>query len=111
MNVNGALSVQQSQFVGKGARSDQNTYNLDGVAVSLGGVTALYFDFDSLDGIGVITGESDPSLSAPGVTLNLATKRGTNSPRGSGRVLYAGRTGWDYGIEAGGPLARDRFWL
>ena len=61
--------------------------------------------------IEVTTGGSDPSLATPGVTLNLVTKRGTNDLLGSARALYTGGVGWDYGIEAGGPLWKDRLWL
>ena len=75
------------------------------------GQTPIYFDFDSLDNIEVVTGGTDPSLSTPGVTLNLVTKRGTNQILGSARVLYTEAAGWDYGVEAGGPLWKDRLWL
>jgi len=111
MDVGSAQSTQQPTFIGKGTHPDQNTYNLDGVGVSIGGATPLYFDFDSLDSIEVATGGSDLSLSTPGVTLNLVTKRGTNQLLGSARVLYTGGAKWDYGAEAGGPLWKDRVWL
>jgi hypothetical protein len=42
--------------------------------------------------------------------LNLVTKRGTNELKGSARALR-GKAGWDYGLEAGGPLWKDRVWL
>ena len=71
----------------------------------------MLYDFDSLSTIEVTTGGSDLSLATPGVTLNLVTKRGTNELRGSARALYTEGDAWDYGIEAGGPLWRDRLWL
>jgi hypothetical protein len=112
INVGGEDSGNQSAFVGKGSHSDQNTYNLDGVGITLAnGQTPVYFNFDSLDNIEVATGGSDPSLPTPGVTLNLVTKRGTNQVLGSARALYAESAGWDYGVEAGGPLWKDRLWL
>lgn len=111
IDVGDARSTEQPLFVGKGAHPDQNTYNLDGVAVSIAGFTPLYFDFDSLDSIGIATGGSDPSLSSPGVTLNLVTKRGTNRLRGSARALYTDGARWDYGAEVGGPLWTDHLWL
>ncbi|HTO89427.1 MAG TPA: TonB-dependent receptor [Thermoanaerobaculia bacterium] len=114
MNVGGGESATQAQFVGKGSHSDQNTYNLDGVAITdmaATGATPIYFDFDSLNSIEIATGGSDPSLSTPGVTVNLVTKRGTNELLGSARALYASSAGWDYGIEAGGPLWKDHLWL
>jgi hypothetical protein len=114
MNVGGGESATQASFVGKGAHSDQNTYNLDGVAITdmaSTGATPIYFDFDSLNSISIATGGSDPSLSTPGVTINLVTKRGTNELLGSARALYSSSAGWDYGVEAGGPLWKDHLWL
>ena len=111
IDTGGAQTGQQPTFVGKGSHADQNTYNLDGVAVSIAGFTPLFFDFDSLDSIGIATGGSDPSLSSPGVTLNLVTKRGTNQLHGSARGLYTDGARWDYGAEVGGPLWKDRLWL
>ena len=112
VNVSGGDSLFQPGFVGKGSHSDQNTYNVDGVGITeaYGGIP-VYFDFDSLETVGVVTGGTDPSLTTPGVTLNLVTKRGTNHFLGSTRVLYTEAAGWDYGIEAGGPLWKDRLWL
>ncbi len=98
-------------FVGKGSAPSQNNFNLDGVAISVGGRTPLLFDFDSFENIEVATGGSDLVLASPGVTVNLVTKRGTNQLRGSARALYTGGSGWDYGAEAGGPVWRDRVWL
>src|SRR5207247_9729107 len=63
VNVDGKASAVQSVFVGKGAHVDQNTYNLDGVAITdPGGSTPLYFDFDSLQDITVVTGGSEPQV-------------------------------------------------
>jgi hypothetical protein len=101
----------QPPFFGKGSRPDQNSFNLDGAGISVGGKTPLLFDFDSLDNIEVTTGGSDLELATPGVTVNLVTKRGTNQLRGSARAFYTGGNGWDYGVEAGGPVWRDRVWL
>jgi hypothetical protein len=96
MNVGGAESATQATFIGKGAHQDQNTYNLDGVAVTdmtNNGYTPIYFDFDSFNSIEIATGGTDPSLSSPGVTINLVTKRGTNELHGSARALYASTSG------------------
>jgi hypothetical protein len=113
VNVGGMESGQQSIFVGKGSHSDQNTYNLDGVAITdmnTPGSTPLYFDFDSLDAIEVVTGGSDPALATPGVAVNLVTKRGTNELKGSGRYVYTEDVR-DFGVEVGGPILKDRLWL
>ena len=111
VNVGGFVEGPRPVFVGKGSRPDQNSYELDGVPLSLGAVPPFFFDFDSLADIEVTTGGADPSLATPGVTLSLVTKRGTNEIRGSARALDTSGVGWDYGVEAGGPLWRDRLWL
>ena len=106
-----APTTGRPAFFGKGSPPSQNNFNLDGVAIGVGGRTPLLFDFDSFDSIEVATGGSDLVLASPGVTVNLVTKRGTNELRGSARALYTGGSGWDYGAEAGGPIWRDRVWL
>jgi len=110
MNV-GSVSQSQPNVTGKGAPPEQTSYNLDGVAISLGGVSPIFFDFDALSDIEVTTGGSDLSLATPGVTVNLVTRRGTNELLGSARGFYTSGAGWDYGLEAGGPLWKDRLWL
>ena len=112
VNVGGGSGAFQPTVVGKGAHGNQNTYNLDGATISLGGLAqAGQFDFDSFDSIGVATGGSDPSLPSPGVTMNLVTKRGTNRIAGSARALYTDGSQWDYGLELGGPLWKDHIWI
>ena len=81
VNVGGGIPPPRPIFVGKGSHPDQNSYELDGVAISLGGISPIFFDFDSLSDIEVATGGSDPSLATPGVTLSVVTKRGTNESR------------------------------
>jgi len=136
INVGGNESGQQSQYVGKGAAGDQSTWNVDGVNITdVGalGSSPTYYDFDSFEEMQVTTGGSDPRILTPGVQLNMVTKRGTNDLRGSARY-YATKNAWqsdpsipaeatylarvneiddiaDYGVEAGGPIMRDRLWL
>ena len=137
VNVGGNTTGQQSYFVGKGVERHQTEWNLDGVAVTdmaTTGTSAFYYDFDSFDEIQVQTGGSDPSIRTPGVHLNMVTKRGNNDFRGSGRWFWTDKSLQseatipdearaylsegghsidhidDYGIEAGGPLMRDRLW-
>jgi len=137
VNVGGNESGQQSGYVGKGAASDQNVWNLDGVTitdVAALGSSGVYYDFDSFEEIQASTGGSDITAMTPGVQLNLVTKRGTNDLHGSARVFLSqqewqsknlsaearvqGATGGnridevqDYGIEVGGPIIRDRLWI
>ena len=137
INVGGSQSGQQSNYIGKGANSSQNTWNVDGVNITdMGatGSTPLYFDFDSFEEMQVTTGGSDPRVQTPGVQLNMVTKRGTNDFRGSGRDFYTpgsyqadasvpgeaagyleatNRINYvrDYGAEIGGPIWKDHAWF
>ncbi len=106
--VGDGAGASQPGVVGKGAGGNQNTYQHRRRHDLAGGFRTRPFDFDSLDSIGVATGGSDPSLSSPGVTINLVTKRGTNTIAGSARALYTDGSQWDYGFELGGPLWKDR---
>jgi hypothetical protein len=137
INVGGSQSGQQSIYYAKGALSRDNTWNVDGVNITDMGATGsspLYFDFDSFEEMQATTGGSDPRIETPGVQLNMVTKRGTNDIRGSGRYMYTpnslqakptipGEAAYyldatnkvnfvrDYGVEAGGPIWKDRLWF
>jgi hypothetical protein len=137
MNVGGSQSGQQSVYLGKGAGSRENTWNVDGVNITDNGATGsspTYYDFDSFEEMQITTGGSDPRIQTPGVQLNMVTKRGTNDFRGSGRYFYTPgsyqaeasvpdeASGYlsatnqinyvrDYGIEIGGPVWRDKIWF
>ncbi len=143
-NVGGSLSGQQSTYVAKGADATQNAWNVDGVAVtdmSATGSSTTYYDFDAFQEMQVTTGGSDASISVPGASINMVTKRGTNDVHGSARVFEtSGLTEahnvtneskeqaahyhtpalaltdrvngvQDYGVEAGGPIWPDKAWL
>lgn len=142
INVGGNQSGQQSIFIAKGSQTTQGSWNLDGVNVSdmaSGASSPTYWDFDSFQEMQAVTGGSDVTVQTMGVTLNMVTKRGTNSVRGSARVFITDEkfqssptikpemqrqidnglttafgnkiTGiQDYGIEIGGPILKDRLW-
>src|SRR5438067_6563653 len=72
INVGGNQSGQQSVYNAKGATSDQNTWNMDGVNITDMGATGssrLYFASDSLEEMQITTGGSDPRVMTPGVQL------------------------------------------
>jgi hypothetical protein len=141
VNVGGNESGQQSGYVGPGSDGDQSVWAVDGVVITdmaALGSSPAYFDFDSFEEMQVTTGGSDTTLSTPGVTLNIVTKRGTNEWRGSARYFMADQD-WqsdlslsgiklgpnqaafnqgnrivsveDYGAELGGPIVKDRLWI
>jgi hypothetical protein len=139
VNVGGAESGQQSNYQAKGAASGDNTWNIDGIAItdmSALGSSPTYYDFDMFQEMNVTTGGADLSSATPGVALNFVLKSGTNTPHGSARIYYedegmqannlpddlksllGGVSGKgnrinlykDYGFELGGPVWKDRVW-
>ena len=139
VNVGGAESGQQSNYQAKGAASGENTWNIDGIAItdmSALGSSPTYYDFDMFQEMQVSTGGADLQTTTPGVALNFVLKAGSNTPHGSTRIYYededmqannvpdelkpslGGVTGkgnriskyTDYGFELGGPIVKDRLW-
>ena len=86
VNVGGAESGQQSTYQAKGASSGENTWNMDGIAITdmaALGSTPTYYDFDMFQDMQVTTGGADVTSPTPGVQLNMVLKSGTNTPHGS----------------------------
>jgi len=135
VNVGGAESGQQSVYQAKGATTTDNTWNIDGVAVTdmaALGSSPTYYDFDMFQEMQVTTGGADPANPTPGVQLNFILRSGTNKWRVGGRYYFENNslqsdnlgddlTGTltsynriefykDYGFEGGGPLIADRLW-
>jgi hypothetical protein len=139
VNVGGAESGQQSSYQAKGAAGGENTWNMDGIAITdmaALGSTPTYYDFDMFQDMQVSTGGADVTSPTPGVQLNMVLKSGTNTPRGSTRIYFenedmqsnnlsdalaatiGGTSGkgnrmsqyYDTGFELGGPIWKDRLW-
>jgi Carboxypeptidase regulatory-like domain/TonB-dependent Receptor Plug Domain len=139
VNVGGAESGQQSSYQAKGASGADNTWNIDGIAVTdmaATGSTPTYYDFDMFQEMQVSTGGADVTSTTPGVQLNMVLKSGSNTPHGSTRIYFenedlqannmpadlaasiGGTSGKgnrmhqykDYGFELGGPLVKNRLW-
>jgi hypothetical protein len=134
-NVGGSTSGQQGNFVARGTVRESK-WSLDGVDITdmyATGSSPVYYDFDAFEEIRVTTGGADVTMQSSGVAVNLVTKSGTDTFRGSGRFyvtdealeannvtdelrsqgVYTGnpiQNIKDYGIEAGGPLVKGRAW-
>jgi hypothetical protein len=137
VNVGGAESGQQSGYVAKGAGGGDNTWTMDGVAITdmaALGSTSTYFDFDMFQEMNVTTGGADLKAATPGVGMNMVLKSGSNTPHGQARVYFenqamqstnlpadlqstiGAKTGGkgnrtdqykDYGGNLGGPIFKD----
>jgi hypothetical protein len=134
-NVGGNASGQQASFGAHGSTSNQQ-WNMDGATITdmAAGSSPTYFDFDSFEEIQITTAGGDASQEASGVAINFVTKSGGNTFRGSGRLFdsnkkfqssntpaeVAAQGGGagnplkdviEYGVEAGGPIMRDKAWF
>ncbi|HJZ75863.1 MAG TPA: TonB-dependent receptor, partial [Vicinamibacterales bacterium] len=134
-NVGGNLSGQQTSFTAMGTSNNQQ-WTMDGAVISDIGSnnsSPTYYDFDSFDEINVTKGGSDASQQGAGVQVNFITKSGGNTFRGSARFYRTNQTFEannisnaqrdlaaaggnpiqnidDYGVEAGGPIIKNKFW-
>jgi hypothetical protein len=137
VNVGGSESGQQSNYIGKGSSTIDNTWNIDGVPVTdMGatGSTPTYYAFDMFQEMSVTTGGADAQNPTPGVQLNLVLKKGTNTPHGNASTYFEnqslqstnipsdlaallGGTGGkgnrtdkylDSSFDIGGPILKDR---
>ena len=136
VNVGGAESGQQSNYQAKGASGTDNTWNMDGIAItdmSALGSSPTYYDFDMFQEMQVTTGGADPSNPTPGVQLNFVLRSGTNNWRASSRYYFENNDLQsdnvpddifgslqsynriefykDYGAEGGGPIVRDKLFV
>jgi carboxypeptidase family protein len=139
VNVGGSESGQQSNYIGKGSVTTDNTWSIDGVPITdMGatGSTPTYYDFDMFQEMAITTGGADAQNSTPGVQLNMVLKKGQNTPHGNVRYYFenqklqstnipsdlvaalggtsgqGNRTDFykDYGFDLGGPILKDKLW-
>jgi hypothetical protein len=136
VNVGGSQSGQQSGYVSRGTGSGNNKWSIDGVDItdmSATGASPIYYDFDMMEEMQVTTGGADAAQQTGGVGINMVTRSGSDTLRGSGRLYITDdkfeavnvtdevrRAGAgsgapiqnikDYGFEVGGPIKRGKLW-
>ncbi len=83
-----------------GASFRQNDWVLDGVSVTdpNNGASRMLYDMDQFTEIAIAIGGTDVAQATPGVTVNLATKRGSDEFRGSARFYRAKAEGFFGGL-------------
>jgi carboxypeptidase family protein len=136
-NVGGSQSGQQLTPSVRGSTANVQ-WNLEGGSITdlSSNSSSIYFNFDSFDQIQVTTGGGDVSVQSSGLAINLITKSGSNTFKGTfngtfendkmqaqnvTKALFdAGANGFlsgnplkkiaVYSVEAGGPIKRDRLW-
>ena len=138
VNVGGAESGQQSNYIAKGAGTSENTWNLDGIPVTdlaATGSSPTYYNFDMFQEMSVTTGGASATNPTAGVQLNMQFKSGANRLSGAAHFYgageslqstnlpddlldLAGESGKgnrmkelkDGGFDLGGPVVRNRWW-
>ncbi|HEX2456910.1 MAG TPA: TonB-dependent receptor [Vicinamibacterales bacterium] len=133
-NVGGNGSGQQPGFSAHG--TDRQLWTMDGGTITdtSSNSSPTYYDFDSFEEMTINTGGGDASQQSGGITVNLITKSGGNTFKGSGRFyvtddkfesenvtddLRRQKAGAgnpiqnikDFGAEFGGPIWRNRAWF
>lgn len=101
INVGGNESGKQAQFVGPGSGIEDAVWAIDGVVItdmSAVGNSPTFYNFDAFEEMDIATGGADATLATGGVTLNMVTKRGTNTWRGSARYLRSDDD-WQDGLD------------
>jgi len=85
VNVAGSESGQQSAFFAKSSDPKDQTWTLDGIAVTdeVSWSSPTYWSYDTFDEVNFATGGTDITVASGGVGINVVTKRGTNSFHGN----------------------------
>ncbi len=132
-DVGGNESGQQSVFYGVGSHFWDTAWNIDGATASYCTAPA-YLDVNIFEEIQINIGSNDIDFQTGGVQLNFVTKRGGNRFSGDFH-LYIEDEAWEmskelpeyyqdqgyvfpginrlyqYGINFGGPIIRDKWWF
>src|SRR5262245_1004124 len=134
-NVGGATNGQQTGMMARGAANGQGRWFVDGVdQTSLGNGRPFTLDFNAVEEMQIVAGGADVTQQTPGVTVNIITKSGSDTFKGTMWGFLADRSIGsenisddqrreganagppvmnvrDYGGQLGGPIRRGRAWF
>jgi hypothetical protein len=138
VNVGGAESGQQSNYVAKGAVGSDNTWNIDGIPITdlaATGSSPTYYAFDMFQEMSVTTGGASATNPTAGAQLNMQFKAGSDRTSIAAHYIgatedlqsdnlpdelldLAGPTGKgnrmkefnDVGFDVGGPIVPGKWW-
>jgi hypothetical protein len=136
VDVGGADSGQQSNFLVGGGVMDDTVWNVDGANItdpSAIGAAPAYLNVNTFEEIQMTMGANDITAQTGGVQLNFVTKRAGNRVSGDFH-MYVEDKAWEmkqtptaymtandlvipgvnrlyqYGIDVGGPIVKDKVW-
>jgi hypothetical protein len=137
VDVGGAESGQQSSFHAQGSDDADTAWNVDGVNttdLAEPGASTSYLDVNGYEELQVTVGSNDITAQTGGVQINFVSKRGGNR-MGGDLHLYVEDKAWEmkqtlpqsiidegwgspginrlyqYGVNFGGPVIKDRIWF
>ena len=138
VNVGGAESGQQSNYLAKGAVGSDNTWNIDGIPITdlaATGSSPTYYAFDMFQEMSVTTGGASATNPTAGAQMNMQFRGGSDRTSVAAHYIgatedlqsdnlpdelldLAGPTGKgnrmkefdDVGFDVGGPVVRGRWW-
>ena len=93
VNVGGAESGQQSNYLAKGAVGSDNTWNIDGIPITdlaATGSSPTYYAFDMFQEMSVTTGGASATNPTAGAQLNMQFKSGSDRLSGAAHYIGAG---------------------
>jgi hypothetical protein len=106
VNVGGNEGARQGAQIAPAAGVLDNDYLVDGVEITdmaFGGTSPRYYDFAQFAQFEISTGGSEITKLAPGISINMVTKRGTNEFRGSARFFLTDDDGYFGILKQGTP--------
>ena len=136
LDIGGADSGQQSNFLAGGGDSDDTTWAVDGATItdpSAIGSAPAYLNSNSYDEVQVTMGATDITAMTGGIQLNFVSKAAGNKLTGDFH-LYVEQDVWEmhqdpteymvdnglivpgidrlymYGVNLGGPVIKDKVW-
>jgi hypothetical protein len=136
VDVGGADSGQQSNFMAGGGDQDDTTWTVDGANItdpSAIGAAPSYLNINAYQELQVTLGANDITAQTGGIQLNFVTKRAGNRTSGDFH-LYVEDSAWEmkqtptaymesrglvvpgvdrlyqYGVNIGGPIIKDKVW-
>jgi hypothetical protein len=134
VDVGGADSGQQSNFMAGGGDTDDTVWNIDGANItdpSAIGAAPAYLNINTYQELQVTLGSSDITAQTGGIQLNFVTKRAGNRTSGDFHLYvedekwemkqdptdYMNKAGlvvpgvnrlYQYGVNLGGPIVKDK---
>jgi Carboxypeptidase regulatory-like domain len=137
-DVGGTQSMQQSSLSSHGSSTNDVSYNIDGATVNWpgggGGATMIYYDQGMFEEVNYMTSAIPAEMLAGGININMISKEGGNTWRGTMRYNFSNddlqaenwaatqrvlptflgnptKKTYDFNVNGGGAIVQNRLWV